>query len=96
MLIIKTTISQPWSNSAMNWAFNVGFAGSYSYKHDGSIGHWGVDGRRWLARKLQRREYAGQTPVNMLAWSKEAPGFLKPTVLSRMAVSKLTLLREKV
>ncbi|CAH7024839.1 EF-hand domain-containing protein [Vibrio chagasii] len=59
----------------------LGLPDLYSYKHDGSIGHWGLMGGGSWARKPSD-EYAGQTPVNMLAWSKEASGFLKPTVLS--------------
>ncbi|NOJ15364.1 M6 family metalloprotease domain-containing protein [Vibrio splendidus] len=59
----------------------LGLPDLYSYKHDGSIGHWGLmGGGSWGSKPSD--QYAGETPVNMLAWSKEASGFLKPKVLS--------------
>lgn len=59
----------------------LGLPDLYSYQHDGSIGHWGLMGGGSWGRK-PTDQYAGETPVNMLAWSKEASGFLKPKVLS--------------
>ncbi|KAB0465450.1 M6 family metalloprotease domain-containing protein [Vibrio kanaloae] len=59
----------------------LGLPDLYSYKHNGSIGHWGLmGGGSWGSKPSD--QYAGETPVNMLAWSKEASGFLKPKVLS--------------
>ncbi|MEZ8494357.1 M6 family metalloprotease domain-containing protein [Vibrio splendidus] len=59
----------------------LGLPDLYSYKHDGSIGHWGLmGGGSWGSKPSD--QYAGETPVNMLAWSKEASGFLKPKILS--------------
>ncbi len=59
----------------------LGLPDLYSYKHDGSIGHWGLmGGGSWGSKPSD--QYAGETPVNMLAWSREASGFLKPKVLS--------------
>ncbi|MCF7507047.1 M6 family metalloprotease domain-containing protein [Vibrio sp. L3-7] len=58
----------------------LGLPDLYSYKHDGSIGHWGLmGGGSWGSKPSDK--YAGETPVNMLTWSKEASGFLKPKVL---------------
>ncbi|MEZ9340597.1 M6 family metalloprotease domain-containing protein [Vibrio splendidus] len=59
----------------------LGLPDLYSYKHNGSIGHWGLMGGGSWGRKPSD-QYAGETPVNMLAWSREASGFLTPKVLS--------------
>ena len=59
----------------------LGLPDLYSYKHDGSIGHWGLMGGGSWGRK-PGDTYSGQTPVNMLAWSKEAAGFIEPRTLT--------------
>jgi len=59
----------------------LGLPDLYSYKHDGSVGHWGLMGGGSWGRK-PGDTYSGQTPVNMLAWSKEAAGFIKPRPLT--------------
>ncbi|EKM31719.1 M6 family metalloprotease domain protein, partial [Vibrio harveyi] len=58
----------------------LGLPDLYSYKHSGSVGQWGLmGGGSWASKKGDK--YAGATPVNMLAWSKEAAGFIKPKVI---------------
>ncbi|MBD1558049.1 M6 family metalloprotease domain-containing protein [Vibrio sp. S9_S30] len=47
----------------------------------GSIDHWGLMGGGSWAMKPGDL-YAGQTPSNMLAWSKEAAGFITPRLLT--------------
>lgn len=59
----------------------LGLPDLYSYKHHGSIGQWGLMGGGSWAKKPDD-QYSGQTPVNMLAWSKEASGFIEPQILS--------------
>ncbi|NVD07816.1 M6 family metalloprotease domain-containing protein [Vibrio sp. JPW-9-11-11] len=66
----------------------LGLPDLYSYKHDGSIGHWGLMGGGSWGRKAGDL-YSGQTPVNMLAWSKEAAGFIEPRVLTQTGVVDL-------
>ena len=57
----------------------LGLPDLYSYHHDGSIGMWGVmAGGSW--GKKPGDNYAGETPVNMSAWSKHAAGFTNPSV----------------
>ncbi|MGB9546141.1 M6 family metalloprotease domain-containing protein [Vibrio harveyi] len=58
----------------------LGLPDLYSYKHSGSVGQWGLMGGGSWASK-QGDSYAGETPVNMLAWSKEAAGFIKPKAI---------------
>ncbi|WP_391090542.1 M6 family metalloprotease domain-containing protein [Vibrio sp. NH-UV-68] len=60
----------------------LGLPDLYSYKHDGSIGHWGLMGGGSWGRKPGDL-YSGQTPVNMLSWSREAAGFIKPNALTQ-------------
>ncbi|GAA5646271.1 M6 family metalloprotease domain-containing protein [Vibrio proteolyticus] len=60
----------------------LGLPDLYSYRHNGSIGQWGLMGSgSWGSKPGD--SYSGQTPVNMLAWSKEAAGFIQPKVLSQ-------------
>ncbi|KJR28404.1 RTX toxin [Vibrio navarrensis] len=60
----------------------LGLPDLYSYKHDGSVGQWGVMGAGSWAMTPDD-QYAGDTPVNMSAWSKHASGFVAPQVLSQ-------------
>ncbi|MDP2572694.1 M6 family metalloprotease domain-containing protein [Vibrio penaeicida] len=47
----------------------------------GSIGYWGVmSGGSWAMKPGD--QYPGQTPSNMLAWTKKAAGFVEPRVLN--------------
>ncbi|CCN71739.1 M6 family metalloprotease domain-containing protein [Vibrio nigripulchritudo] len=47
----------------------------------GSVGKWGLmSGGSWSMKPGDL--YAGQTPSNMLAWTKEAAGFVTPQVLT--------------
>lgn len=57
----------------------LGLPDLYSYHHDGSIGMWGVMAGGSWGRK-PGDNYAGETPVNMSAWSKHAAGFTNPSV----------------
>ncbi|MGR5278851.1 M6 family metalloprotease domain-containing protein [Vibrio rotiferianus] len=57
----------------------LGLPDLYSYHHDGSIGMWGVMAGGSWGRK-PGDSYAGETPVNMSAWSKHAAGFTNPSV----------------
>ncbi|EJL6398518.1 M6 family metalloprotease domain-containing protein [Vibrio navarrensis] len=60
----------------------LGLPDLYSYKHNGSVGLWGVMGAGSWAM-APNDQYAGDTPVNMSAWSKHASGFVAPQVLSQ-------------
>ncbi|ELV8588051.1 TPA: M6 family metalloprotease domain-containing protein [Vibrio vulnificus] len=53
----------------------------YSYNHKGSVGSWGVMGAGSWAMK-EGDLYAGETPVNMSAWSRHAAGFINPQILT--------------
>ncbi|HCH2591274.1 TPA: M6 family metalloprotease domain-containing protein [Vibrio parahaemolyticus] len=66
----------------------LGLPDLYSYKHSGSVGQWGLMGGGSWASK-QGDTYAGETPVNMLAWSKEAAGFIKPKVIEASGSSTI-------
>ncbi|YCO05058.1 M6 family metalloprotease domain-containing protein [Vibrio sp. VNB-15] len=66
----------------------LGLPDLYSYKHSGSVGQWGLMGGGSWASK-QGDKYAGATPVNMLAWSKEAAGFIKPKVIEASGSSTI-------
>lgn len=57
----------------------LGLPDLYSYNSDASIGQWGVMGGGSWAKKEGDR-YAGDTPVNMSAWSKHAAGFVLPDI----------------
>ncbi|ENO2186600.1 M6 family metalloprotease domain-containing protein [Vibrio alginolyticus] len=57
----------------------LGLPDLYARNSDASIGSWGVMGGGSWARK-PGDSYAGDTPVNMSAWSKHAAGFVVPTV----------------
>lgn len=57
----------------------LGLPDLYSYSGSGSIGEWGVMGGGSWAMK-PGDSYAGDTPVNMSAWSKHAAGFVVPQV----------------
>lgn len=60
----------------------LGLPDLYSYHNQGSIGQWGLMGGGSWARKPGDL-HAGDTPVNMTAWSKQAAGFLTPRVLTQ-------------
>ncbi|ARO97878.1 Immune inhibitor A peptidase M6 [Vibrio alginolyticus] len=57
----------------------LGLPDLYARNSDASIGSWGVMGGGSWAQK-PGDSYAGDTPVNMSAWSKHAAGFVVPTV----------------
>ncbi|MEF2524394.1 M6 family metalloprotease domain-containing protein [Vibrio mimicus] len=58
----------------------LGLPDLYAYEGDGSVGHWGLMGGGSWGRKAGDL-YAGETPVNMLTWSKEFSGFIEPVVI---------------
>ncbi|MFO6422803.1 M6 family metalloprotease domain-containing protein [Motilimonas sp. KMU-193] len=60
----------------------LGLPDLYSYYDRGSIGEWGLMGAGSWTQKPGDL-YAGETPVNMTAWSKQAAGFLTPRVLDK-------------
>ncbi|SUP92554.1 peptidase M6 [Vibrio owensii] len=64
----------------------LGLPDLYSYSGTGSIGEWGVMGSGSWSMKPGDR-YAGDTPVNMSAWSKHAAGFVTPDVAQRSNVN---------
>ncbi|HHF0537382.1 TPA: M6 family metalloprotease domain-containing protein [Vibrio alginolyticus] len=57
----------------------LGLPDLYARNSDASIGSWGVMGGGSWAQK-PGDSYAGDTPVNMSAWSKHAASFVVPTV----------------
>ncbi|EJL6750347.1 M6 family metalloprotease domain-containing protein [Vibrio alginolyticus] len=57
----------------------LGLPDLYARNSDASTGSWGVMGGGSWAQK-PGDSYAGDTPVNMSAWSKHAAGFVVPTV----------------
>ncbi|WP_191116144.1 M6 family metalloprotease domain-containing protein [Vibrio alginolyticus] len=57
----------------------LGLPDLYARNSDASIGSWGVMGGGSWAQK-PGDSYAGDTPVNMSAWSKHAAGFVVATV----------------
>ncbi|EPA0531327.1 M6 family metalloprotease domain-containing protein [Vibrio alginolyticus] len=57
----------------------LGLPDLYARNSDASSGSWGVMGGGSWAQK-PGDSYAGDTPVNMSAWSKHAAGFVVPTV----------------
>ncbi|HCZ9549523.1 TPA: M6 family metalloprotease domain-containing protein [Vibrio alginolyticus] len=57
----------------------LGLPDLYARNSDASIGSWGVMGGGSWAQK-PGDSYAGDTPVNMSAWSKHAAGFVVPMV----------------
>ncbi|NVC62185.1 M6 family metalloprotease domain-containing protein [Vibrio sp. 05-20-BW147] len=58
----------------------LGLPDLYSYEHKGSVGSWGVmGGGSWT--KKEGDLHAGDTPVNMSAWSRHAAGFIDPKIL---------------
>ncbi|MCR9985591.1 MULTISPECIES: M6 family metalloprotease domain-containing protein [Vibrio diabolicus subgroup] len=57
----------------------LGLPDLYARNSDASIGSWGVMGGGSWAQK-PGDSYAGDTPVNMSAWSKHAAGFVVPTI----------------
>ncbi|MGR5447167.1 M6 family metalloprotease domain-containing protein [Vibrio jasicida] len=57
----------------------LGLPDLYSYNGLASIGQWGVMGAGSWAMK-PGDSYAGDTPVNMSAWSKHAAGFVVPEI----------------
>lgn len=58
----------------------LGLPDLYAYEDDGSAGLWGLMGGGSWGRKAGDL-YAGETPVNMLTWSKEFSGFTEPRVI---------------
>lgn len=58
----------------------LGLPDLYARNSDASIGSWGgvMGGGSWAQKPGD--SYAGDTPVNMSAWSKHAAGFVVPTV----------------
>ncbi|TQP24316.1 M6 family metalloprotease domain-containing protein, partial [Vibrio cholerae] len=58
----------------------LGLPDLYAYEGDGSVGSWGLMGGGSWGRKAGDL-YAGETPVNMLTWSKEFSGFVEPRVI---------------
>lgn len=52
----------------------------YSYRNSASIGNWGVMGSGMWGMKNDD-SYAGETPVNMNAWTKHAAGFIVPDIV---------------
>lgn len=58
----------------------LGLPDLYSYKHSGSVGSWGLmGGGSWAMKEGDAN--AGDTPVNMSAWSRHAAGFIDPKIL---------------
>ncbi|MCE2569889.1 M6 family metalloprotease domain-containing protein [Motilimonas eburnea] len=66
----------------------LGLPDLYSYFERGSIGEWGLmGGGSWTQKPGDL--YAGDTPVNMTAWSKQAAGFMTPRVLTQSGQYRL-------
>ncbi|ELP5727825.1 M6 family metalloprotease domain-containing protein [Vibrio vulnificus] len=58
----------------------LGLPDLYSYEHKGSVGSWGLmGGGSWAMKEGDTN--AGDTPVNMSAWSRHAAGFIAPKIL---------------
>ena len=69
----------------------LGLPDLYSYHNQGSIGKWGLmAGGSWAQKPGDL--YAGDTPVNMTIWSKQAAGFLTPRVLNSSGTQQINTL----